>query len=56
MVAIHRNQTEMDLWKRAEETAREDLNAENPREGEILGQICAAYLGTDGPLKGGAGE
>lgn len=53
MLAVHRDEAEFELWEQAKRTVEREVPVENPREGEVLGQIAAAYIGTDGPLEGG---
>lgn len=48
MIALYRNRREMDLWTRAKEAVENSPNLDDPREGEVLAEICAQYLGIDG--------
>lgn len=52
MVPLYKDELEMELWESAESVAREEHDAKDVREGKVLGQIAAAYLGIDGPLNG----
>jgi hypothetical protein len=52
MVPLYRDKREMELWEKAENIARQEHSADSEREGKILAQICAAYLGAAGPLDG----
>ncbi|MCU4718385.1 hypothetical protein [Halapricum hydrolyticum] len=40
-------------WEQAEKVVRDKYSAGNAREGEVLAEICAAYVGYDGPLSRG---
>jgi hypothetical protein len=52
MLALYTEQ-EAELWKQAEAVIRDDCGAEDAREGEVLAEALAAYLGQDSPLEGG---
>jgi hypothetical protein len=43
MVALERESRELELWRRAEAKAREEMG-ESAREGEVLAKICAEYV------------
>jgi len=44
------SESEVELWEQVETAVRNDHDAHDAREGEVLGQALACYLGTDGPL------
>lgn len=46
-------QNVLDLWEQAERAARNEHPDKNLSEGQVLGQISAAYIETDSPLKEG---
>lgn len=50
MLAVHKDEPEFDLWEQAKKSVERDVPSDNPREGEVLGELAAAYIGTDGPL------
>lgn len=49
MLAVHRDSRELELWKRAEQKARERMG-ESAREGEVLAAICASYIEESPPF------
>lgn len=51
MVPLHKEEREMYLWQRAEKEVRERYGAEDARQGEILGQLAAEFVGFQGPLE-----
>lgn len=42
-VPLHQDSRELELWKRAEAKARQEMG-NGAREGEVLARICADYL------------
>lgn len=45
MVPLYRDEREMRLWEKAEKRARQEHDLSDAREGEVLAEICADYLG-----------
>lgn len=50
MVPLHRDESEMELWERAESKARKKVG-KSAREGEVLAHICAEFLGEEKPFR-----
>lgn len=50
MLAVHRDESEIEYWKLAEAAVRDEHDAEEAREGEILGELAADYIDREGPL------
>lgn len=47
------NKSDERLWAEAKQAVVEEYGAEDATEGEVLGQLAAAYIGFEGPLAGG---
>jgi hypothetical protein len=50
MLALY-SEEEVELWEQAEPAIREDHDADDAREGEVLAEALAAYIGQDSPLE-----